>query len=77
MEPMRYTVHAEQSGEPTDFEFTTAVEAVSKAWSLMASGATGLYIYDNETHEAFVPDEFAGLFRMGAQVAQPEAQKQR
>jgi hypothetical protein len=74
---MRYTVHAEQRKEPIEFGFTTAVEAVSKAWSLMASGATGLYIYDNETYEAFVPDEFAALFRARAQVAQPEARKQR
>jgi hypothetical protein len=41
---MRYMVYAERR-EP--ITFPTAGEAVSKAWSLMGSGATGLYIYDN------------------------------
>jgi hypothetical protein len=57
---MRYMVYAERR-EP--ITFPTAGEAVSKAWSLMGSGATGLYIYDNVTCEAFLPGEFARLFK--------------
>jgi hypothetical protein len=42
----------------------TAVEAVAKAWSLMASvQPASIYIYDNETYETFPSGEFAGLFR--------------
>jgi hypothetical protein len=63
---MRYVVHAEQHREPIEFPFQTAAEAVSKAWSLMGSGATDLYIFDNDTYEVFFPDEFAGLFRTTA-----------
>ena len=32
----------------------------------MGSGATGLYIYDVNTYEAYFPDEFVGLFKMTA-----------
>jgi hypothetical protein len=59
---MRYTVHVEKRPAPVEFEFGDAAQAVSKAWSLM-SGATSLYVYDNETCEAFYPGEFAGLFK--------------
>jgi hypothetical protein len=61
---MRYTIHAEQRRAPVEFEYATAAEAVCKAWSLMATGATGLYIYDDETDEAYWPNEFAGLFKV-------------
>ena len=63
---MRYVAHAEYSHERTEFAFSIAAEAVAKAWSVMGSGATGLYIYDNETYEAYFPDEFAQLFKMTA-----------
>ena len=49
---MRYVVHAEQHREPIAFAFSTALDAVAKAWSVMGSGATGLYIYDVNTYEA-------------------------
>jgi hypothetical protein len=52
-----------------EFEYATAAEAVCKAWSLMATGATGLYIYDDETDEAYWPNEFAGLFKVRASEA--------
>jgi len=32
----------------------------------MGSGATGLYIYDVNTYEAYFPDEFVGLFKVTA-----------
>jgi hypothetical protein len=71
---MRYTIHAEQRRAPVEFEFATAAEAVCKAWSLMGTGATGLYIYDDETDEAYWPNEFAGLFKVSAsEGAHPEA----
>jgi hypothetical protein len=63
MLPMRYVVRAQQHREPIVFAFSTAADAVAKAWSVMGSGATGLYIYDVNTYEAYLPDEFAGLFK--------------
>jgi hypothetical protein len=63
---MRYTVRVEKRPAPVEFEFGDAAQAVSKAWSLMSSGATSLYVYDNETCEAFFPGEFAGLFKSRA-----------
>ena len=74
---MRYVVHAEQHREPIEFAFQTAAEAVSKAWSLMGSGATDLYIFDNDTYEVFFPDEFVGLFRTTAAVPQVGGRNQR
>jgi hypothetical protein len=38
---MRYVVHAEHHHERTEFAFSTAAEAVAKAWSVLGSGATG------------------------------------
>jgi hypothetical protein len=71
---MRYTVHAERRRAPMEFEFATAAEAVCIAWSLMATGATGLYIYDDETDEAYWPNDFAALFTVRAsEAAHPEA----
>ncbi len=64
---MRYLVHADQARRPVEFEFQTAAEAIAKAWSLMGSGATDLYIFDKYTYEAFSPGEFVGLFRMTRQ----------
>jgi hypothetical protein len=60
---MRFIVHAEQTSAPVDFEFATAVEAISKAWQLMAAGATGLRIYDEETGRAYWPNTFAELHK--------------
>jgi hypothetical protein len=74
---MRYTIHAEQRRASVEFEFATAAEAVCKAWRLMATGASGLYIYDDETDQAYWPNEFAGLFKVRAsEAAHPEAPDQ-
>ena len=67
---MRYVVHAHQHRESIDFAFSTAADAVAKAWRMMASGATGLYIFDNVSYETFSPGEFIGLFRTTAVVSQ-------
>jgi hypothetical protein len=61
---MRFTVHAEQRREPVEFEFATAIEAISKAWQLMSAGATHLYIYDDETDEAHWPNTFTELHKV-------------
>ena len=74
---MRYVVHAQQHSEPIAFAFSTAADAVAKAWSVMGSGATGLYIYDVNTHETYFPDEFVGLFKMTTAVTQDQERKQR
>jgi hypothetical protein len=43
----------------------------------MATGATGLYIYDDETDEVYWPNDFAGLFKKRAsEAAHPEAPDQ-
>jgi hypothetical protein len=74
---MRYTIHAEQRRAPVEFEYATPAEAVCKAWSLMVTGATGLYIYDDETDDAYWPNEFAGLVKVRASgAAHPEAPDQ-
>ncbi len=74
---MRYVVHAHQHYEPTDFAFSTAADAVAKAWRMMGSGAIGLYIFDNVTYETFFPGEFAGLFGTTAAVSQARGRKER
>jgi hypothetical protein len=61
---MRFTVHAEQYRKPVDFEFATAIEAISKAWQLAAARATGVYIFDDETDRAYWPNTFAELHRV-------------
>ncbi len=61
---MRFTVHAEQCCGPAEFEFATAIEAISKAWQLMAAGATGLYIYDDEVDGAYWPNTFTELHKV-------------
>jgi hypothetical protein len=73
---MRYVVHA-HNREPIEFAFPTAADAVAKAWRMMASGATGLYIFDNDTYETFYPGEFVGLFGMTAAGSQAGGRKQR
>jgi hypothetical protein len=60
---MRFTVHAEQRREPVEFEFASPIEAISKAWQLMAAGATHLYIYDDDTDEAYWPNTFVELHK--------------
>jgi hypothetical protein len=67
---MRYLVHAEQHSESIEFAFSTAAEAVAKAWSLMGSGAIALYIYDANTYQAYFPDEFVRLFKVTAAAKQ-------
>jgi hypothetical protein len=61
---MRFTVHAERRRGPVEFELASAIEAISKAWQLMAAGATRLYIYDDETDEAYWPNTFAELHKV-------------
>ena len=58
---MRFTVHADQHRTPIKFELATAIEAISKAWTLMGAGATGVYIYDDEMDQAYWPHEFSAL----------------
>jgi hypothetical protein len=41
--------------EARGIAFSSAAEAVAEAWSVMGSGATGLYIYDVNTYEAYFP----------------------
>ena len=60
---MRFTVYAEQRRGPVEFEFASAIEAISKAWQLMAAGATHLYIYDDDTDEAYWPNTFVELHK--------------
>ena len=60
---MRYVVRAQQHREPIAFAFSTAADAVAKAWRMMGSGATGLCIYDVNTYEVYFPNEFVGLFK--------------
>jgi hypothetical protein len=60
---MRFTVHAERPRETVEFEFARAIEAISKAWQLMSAGATRLYIYDDETDDAYWPNRFAELHK--------------
>ena len=60
---MRFTVHAKHNREPIGRRFASAIEATSEAWRLMAAGATGVYIFDDNTGKAFWPDEFAELRR--------------
>jgi hypothetical protein len=60
---MRFTVHADQHSGPVEFQFASAIEAISKAWQQVSAGANGLYIYDDEKDEAFWPDRFADLHR--------------
>jgi hypothetical protein len=74
---MRYVVRALQHREPIAFALSTAADAVAKAWSLMGSGATGIYIYDVNTLEAYFPNEFVGLFSTMATVSQARGRKQR
>jgi hypothetical protein len=75
MLPMRYVVHAQKHREPIEFAFPTAADAVAKAWRMMNSGATGLYIFDNVTYETFFPGEFVGLFGTTAAVSQARGRK--
>jgi hypothetical protein len=72
---MRYVVHAQQHCEPIEFAFSTAADAVAKAWRMMGSGATGLYIFDNDSYETFFPGEFVGLFSTMAAVSQARGRK--
>jgi hypothetical protein len=58
---MRFTDHAEQHRTPVEYELATAIEAISKAWTLMGAGATGVYIYDDEMDQAYWPHEFSAL----------------
>jgi hypothetical protein len=74
---MRFTVHAEQHRGPVEFEFATAIEAISKAWQLMAAGATGLYIYDDETDGAYWPNTFTELHKASIfEVSDPTTPKE-
>ncbi len=74
---MRYTVHTEQHSGALAFEVATAIEAISKAWKLMSAGASGVYIYDDDTDEVFWPDKFAALFSIRMVETTPEMQEPR
>jgi len=74
---MRYVVHAQKHREPIGFAFSTAADAVAKAWRMMGSGATRLYIFDNVTYETFFPGEFVGLFETAAAISRAGGRKQR
>jgi hypothetical protein len=39
---MRFTVHAEQRPGYVEFQFATAIEAISKTWQLLEAGAARL-----------------------------------
>jgi hypothetical protein len=52
---------AEQHRTPVEFELGTAIEAISKAWTLIGAGATGVYIYDDEMDQTYWPHEFSAL----------------
>jgi hypothetical protein len=58
---MRFTVHADRHRIPVEYELATAIEAISKAWTLMGAGASGVYIYDDEMDQAYWPHEFSAL----------------
>jgi hypothetical protein len=60
---MRFTVHAKHNREPIERRFATAIEATHDAWRLMAAGATGVYIFDDNTDKAYWPDRFVELHR--------------
>jgi hypothetical protein len=60
---MRFTVHAKHNREPIERRFTNTVEATREAWRLMAAGATGVYIFDDNTDKAYWPEGFAELHR--------------
>jgi hypothetical protein len=45
---MRFIVHAEHNGEPG---FASAFDAIREAWRLLAEGAIGVYIFDDETND--------------------------
>ena len=60
---MRFTVHAKHNREPVERRFASAIEATSEAWRLLAAGATGVYIFDDNTDKAYWPDGFAELRR--------------
>lgn len=72
---MRFTVHAEQSREPIEFEFATAIEAVSKAWQLLAARASGVYVYDDETDMAYWPNTFAELHKVSILPISPREKR--
>jgi hypothetical protein len=64
---MRYTIHGEQLRAP----WSSRMRPQRRR---SATGATALYIYDDETDEAYWPNEFAGLFKVRAsEAAHPEA----
>ena len=61
---MRYTVHAELSQTPIEYEFATAISAISKAWELMGRGAKKVYIFDDELDAVYWPRDFCELHRV-------------
>ena len=68
---MRFTVHAKLPSGPVEFELTTAtaIDAASKARKLVAAGATGVYVYDDETDATYWPDRFADLLKVSSSDA--------
>jgi 2-methylisocitrate lyase-like PEP mutase family enzyme len=60
---MRFTVHAEHDRGSVERGFARAFEAIREAWRLMAEGAVGVHIVDNNTKEVFAPERFFELHR--------------
>jgi hypothetical protein len=60
---MRFTVHAKHNREPIERRFASIVDATREAWRLMAAGATGVHIFDDNTDTAYWPDRFVELHR--------------
>jgi hypothetical protein len=46
---MRFTVHAKHNREPIERRFASIIDATREAWRLMAAGATGVHIFDDNT----------------------------
>jgi hypothetical protein len=75
---MRYTVHAELGQMPIEYEYATAVEAISNAWKLMRRGAKKVYIFDDKADAAYWPHEFCDLHRVSmAEAAARETRERR
>jgi hypothetical protein len=60
---MRFIVHGALKRHAIERRFTTAIEAAYAAWELMASGATGVYVFDDSAGRAYSPDYLAELYR--------------
>jgi hypothetical protein len=60
---MRFIVYRALKRHAIERRFTTAIEAAHGAWELMAAGATGVYVFDDNVGRAYSPDHLAELYR--------------